>query len=1746
MRTNLPQLRLFNTQLAALATVLLAGLVLPARAGVALKLEYHGITGAAVSSLTNHASFPGAPTAGEALVNGLTEAVNVAETFGAWTRGFIEAPQTGAYTFWIASDDDAQFWLSPNEQPSGLVKLAENVGAVGLHNYFAKPAQKSALFVLVAGRKYYFELLHKESTSVDFCTVAWTLPDGTFQEPIPDANLWPYPVDLDNPAYPPVDKAPAILSYYLWNPVTGLDPSGSTFVEDGHPLDLTITAEASQPAAVQWYSNGVALANASLLRYRIDRAGPSHNGAVYSVTVSNALGETSASTMIWVMPDTTLPTVVDALNLGNPAGGVAVVFSEAVDPASATVPARYTLSGGANVTSARMGSTPNVVILQTSGMAAGTSYTLTIANVTDLATPANVISPNPTTLPLDQNLHTWLRMDEATGVMAADASGNGRHAALTAGAMPGYTGKVLRALKFDGVGGHARAQDTYDDFSTNGLTVAVWANPTANLTSWARFIDYANGPASDNILFARSGQSADLTFEVYAGSNGNQSGGKVTAAGALILNQWQHVAATMDAGGNVVIYRNGVPVATGMTAVPNVLARTNNFWGRSNWGGDGYYEGRMDDGRLYSRVLDPAALQALAAGGGPDDNDPAVLPVSLAVTVPETALHNTPPGVFTITREGSTASPLTVFYVLAGTALNGVAYTNLPGSVTIPAGASSAQVFIAPIDFSFSELQQTVVLRLTGAANYTIGAPDAGTVTIQNNDVVPVATLATADTSVTGVGARTVDVWFAAAVANPSATNLANYALINAPGVSITNAALTATRNLRVVLSVSAPLPAGAQLSVTGVQDAGGNTAPAQIPIRLRTLPVNVVANVYHGTTTARNTAFSYVNNGTVNNVNNAGTGFDTWAGATTLTQFGGMLYAYPQDFQAIKVDLGRQFGDGGDWREPPKVYLLKQAVDTGSTRPEGDSNWVQVAAQLISGGQFQAAGWPAGTVSPNTPLVFDLTSLPLSERTGYGWAVGGVQGNGGNSFLSFSELRAYGGAGTEFTTLIAEQPQDRTVTEGQRTTFVQRSTNNLAALTYQWQRNGTNLSGATDVNYNLPPATLADDGALFRVIVSTTPGVFSITSQVARLTVLPRTNPPVVLAATLDPVNSVVDVWFDEPVDGNTAQVPSNFVINDPALFFYGALTNANGYCATLNYSGAPSVTAPLLTVSGVQDLFGLTLASQTVSVFPLVSPATNIVANQYQQGRDAAFLRSTDGLVSHDANVTTWTTFGGPLWASDFVGLGYATPQVFGVVSVDLGYQFGDGGNWSLEPRVFLLKRPVNTFQNPPETDPLNWVEVPARLLSGNVFNYGMDGPAGTPTQTPIAFSLAHLPPDQRTGYGWAVGGVVGDGPTVQFVSIAELRAYGAPVANATNAGPPVILSDVQPPSLTQPLGLPLTFSVLAAGRQPISYQWQRNGVNLADDTRISGAQSEALTIAETFLADAGAYRVILGNSDGSRTSAVANVTLTAMAFNEGGGWVLNRGPSIAGNVLELTQGKFNEARSAFLRAPAWIRDFTASFTYQDVGANGADGMVLVLQNSPVGPFAVGGAGGGLGFNGITPSAGIIFNIYGPNVIGVAFRANGATGTPYSPTTPVNFANGYPINVVVDYRQGLLTLTLTDTVTLATFTTSVALDLPTLLGGDTAYVGFTGATGAVASRQRISDFFFASRPAIAWQPAGGGTFTLSWPASAMSLVLQEAPDLSAPGWFNVAAPATLTGGQNRWLITPQPGNRFFRLSAP
>jgi PKD repeat protein len=116
------------------------------------------------------------------------------------------------------------------------------------------------------------------------------------------------------------------------------------------------------------------------------------------------------------------------------------------------------------------------------------------------------------------------------------------------------------------------------------------------------------------------------------------------------------------------------------------------------------------------------------------NDQPPARPTVMVAATDSNASASGDPGVFTITRSGGdTSSAVTVKYTLGGNARNGVDYQTLPGTATIPAGASSVDVVVQPTGHPEPN-DQPVIIMLYGytAAPYIVGKPDSATLTIAN------------------------------------------------------------------------------------------------------------------------------------------------------------------------------------------------------------------------------------------------------------------------------------------------------------------------------------------------------------------------------------------------------------------------------------------------------------------------------------------------------------------------------------------------------------------------------------------------------------------------------------------------------------------------------------------------------------------------------------------------------------------------------------------------------------------------------------------------------------------------------------------------------------------------------------------------------------------------------------------------------------------------------------------------------
>ena len=305
------------------------------------------------------------------------------------------------------------------------------------------------------------------------------------------------------------------------------------------------------------------------------------------------------------------------------------------------------------------------------------------------------------------------------------------------------------------------------------------------------------------------------------------------------------------------------------------------------------------------------------------------------------------------------------------------------------------------------------------------------------------------------------------------------------------------------------------------------------------------------------------------------------------------------------------------------------------------------------------------------------------------------------------------------------------TVTSGSTATFSVVATG-TAPLTYQWQKNAANISGATAASYTTPATVKADSGSLFRCIVSNAGGKDTSTSALLRV--------------TLAPPNILANNGFESGTTG---------------WFFY---SDAGG-----SFSTSPTAT---------QGSKGALVA--------IDADGNNVQLHQ----TGLTLLPNTDYTISFDAycssgnDVALTVCQDGPPYTS------------YGLVgrSVDLT------SSW----KSFTVQFTTSGFSS---------------TVSDGRFMFW--------------FAPYDQPGDQYHIDNVVLGTTASIAPT-----------------------PPTITT--QPVAQTVALGSTATFSVVATGTAPLTYQWQKNAAN------ISGATAASYTTPATVKADSGAlFRCIVSNT-------------------------------------------------------------------------------------------------------------------------------------------------------------------------------------------------------------------------------------------------------------------------------------------
>ncbi|MBI5688732.1 MAG: hypothetical protein HZC55_01445 [Verrucomicrobia bacterium] len=208
----------------------------------------------------------------------------------------------------------------------------------------------------------------------------------------------------------------------------------------------------------------------------------------------------------------------------------------------------------------------------------------------------------------------------------------------------------------------------------------------------------------------------------------------------------------------------------------------------------------------------------------------------------------------------------------------------------------------------------------------------------------------------------------------------------------------------------------------------------------------------------------------------------------------------------------------------------------------------------------------------------------------------------------------------------------------------------------------------------------------------------------------------------------------------------------------------------------------------------------------------------------------------------------------------------------------------------------------------------------------------------------------------------------------------------------------------------------------------------------------------------------------------------TITYNDFNSTAGLTLNGNAARVGDVLRLTPATTGQSGSAFSTSTVNLSNnasFSTRFQFQitqngsfgDGDGAGADGLAFLVQNVA---NNVGGGGGGIGYQGLSPSLAIEFDTYNNgggdanNGNHVGINLNGNMSSVALIGVAPRFNNGAEWTVWVDYNGGTQLLevrwdsTGSATRPVAAGLAYSGLNLSSVLGSTNAYVGFTSGTGS------------------------------------------------------------------------------------
>lgn len=432
----------------------------------------------------------------------------------------------------------------------------------------------------------------------------------------------------------------------------------------------------------------------------------------------------------------------------------------------------------------------------------------------------------------------------------------------------------------------------------------------------------------------------------------------------------------------------------------------------------------------------------------------------------------------------------------------------------------------------------------------------------------------------------------------------------------------------------------------------------------------------------------------------------------------------------------------------------------------------------------------------------------------------------------------------------ITSQPANQTTLAGQTATFSVNASG-TAPLSYQWQKNGSAIGGATSVSYTTPATTSSDNGAQFAVVVSNSAG--TVVSNAATLTVNPAATAPSITTQPLSQTIVAGQTGTFSVTASGTAPLSYQWQKNGVAITGASSSTyttaavvsSDNGAQFTVvvsNSAGTATSNAAILTVTTPPAITSQP-TSQTVSVGQTATfsvTATGTAPLTYQWRKNGANIAS--------ATASTYTT---PATVSADTGAQFTV-----IVNNAAGAVTSNVATLTVNVPPSITSQPTSQSITAGQTATFS---VSASGTNPITYQWKKNGTAISGATSASYTTPAETTADNGAQFTLVITNVAGSVTS----NPATLTVSSAAVAPSITT---------QPASQTITAGQTATFSVTATGTSPLTYQWQKNGA------AITGATASAYTTPAETTADNGAqFAVMVSNSAGTVTSNTATLAVS-----------------------------------------------------------------------------------------------------------------------------------------------------------------------------------------------------------------------------------------------------------------------------